>query len=44
MDEHDFGAGEVGEEDDGEADDEVNEVAFDVEPEVVRADGEHAPF
>ena len=40
----DSGAGEVGEEDDGEADDEVDEVGLDVEPEVVWADGEHAPF
>ena len=44
MDREDGGASKEGEEDNRETDNEVDEVAFNVEPEVMRADGEHAPF
>ena len=44
MDGEDGGAGEVGEKNERKANNEIDEVALDVEPEIVRADGEHTPF
>ncbi len=44
MDGESGGAGEEREEDDGEANDEVDKVALNVEPEIVWANGKHAPF
>ena len=38
------GTGEVGEKHEGKADDKVDKIALYIEPEVMRADGEHTPF
>ena len=44
MNGEEFRAREKAEEDEREADDKVNEVRLQVQEEITRADGEHAPF